>query len=65
MLTGDIAERHVKKAMLVADRILPKPVDINLLLREIAIYWARVADVDFEQGAGIGDAIEYSGYKRC
>jgi PAS domain S-box-containing protein len=36
MLTGDIAERHVKKAMLVADRILPKPVDINLLLREIA-----------------------------
>jgi hypothetical protein len=28
---------------------------------KLRIYWARVADVDFEQGAGIGDAIEYSG----
>ena len=35
MLTGDIAEAHVKKALLVADRILPKPVDITLLLRDI------------------------------
>ena len=35
MLTGDIADRHVEKAKLVADRILPKPVDINLLFREI------------------------------
>jgi two-component system, chemotaxis family, CheB/CheR fusion protein len=35
MLTGDIADRHVAKAKLIADRILPKPVDINLLLREI------------------------------
>ena len=34
ILTGDLAERHVTKAMRVADRILPKPVDINLLLRE-------------------------------
>lgn len=35
MLTGDIADAHVKKAMLIADRILPKPVDITLLLRDI------------------------------
>jgi two-component system CheB/CheR fusion protein len=35
MLTGDIAERHVAKAKLVAERILPKPADINRLLREI------------------------------
>ena len=35
MLTGDIADRHIEKARLVADRILPKPVDINLLLRDI------------------------------
>ncbi len=35
MLTGDIAERHVARAKLVAERILPKPADINRLLREI------------------------------
>ncbi len=35
MLTGDLADMHVKKAKLIADRLLPKPVDINLLLREI------------------------------
>lgn len=35
MLTGDLADTHVKKAKLIADRLLPKPVDINLLLREI------------------------------
>jgi two-component system, sensor histidine kinase len=35
MLTGDIAERHVARAKLVAERIFPKPVDINRLLREI------------------------------
>ena len=35
MLTGDIADAHVQKARLIADCILPKPVDINLLLREI------------------------------
>ncbi|MGO9513181.1 MAG: hybrid sensor histidine kinase/response regulator [Steroidobacteraceae bacterium] len=35
MLTGDIADRHVAQARKIADRILPKPVDINLLLREI------------------------------
>ena len=33
MLTGDIADRHVAKAKLVAERILPKPVDTNRLLR--------------------------------
>jgi signal transduction histidine kinase len=35
MLTGDTADKHVEKARLVADRILPKPVDVNALLREI------------------------------
>jgi len=35
MLTGDTADKHVEKAKLVADRILPKPVDVNALLREI------------------------------
>ena len=35
MLTGDIADRHVAQAKLVVDVILPKPVDVNLLLREI------------------------------
>jgi two-component system CheB/CheR fusion protein len=35
MLTGDISDRHVAQARKIADRILPKPVDINLLLREI------------------------------
>ncbi len=35
MLTGDLADIHVQKAKLIVDRILPKPVDINLLLREI------------------------------
>ncbi len=35
MLTGDISEKHIARALKVVDRILPKPVDINLLLREI------------------------------
>lgn len=35
MLTGDTANKHIAKAKLTADRILPKPVDVNLLLREI------------------------------
>jgi len=35
MLTGDIADKHVAQARTIADRILPKPVDINLLLSEI------------------------------
>ena len=42
MLTGDIANRHIKKAELIADRILPKPVDVNVLLREFdALLGAR------------------------
>lgn len=41
MLTGDIADRHVAKAKLVVDRIMPKPVDVNLLLREMAILLAK------------------------
>jgi CheY-like chemotaxis protein len=35
MLTGDIADKHVAQAKLIVDRIMPKPVDANLLLREI------------------------------
>ena len=36
LLTGDIAHRHLENAKAMADRILPKPVEINLLLREMA-----------------------------
>jgi two-component system CheB/CheR fusion protein len=35
MLTGDTANKHIEKAKLIADCILPKPVDVNVLLREI------------------------------
>jgi PAS domain S-box-containing protein len=41
MLTGDIAEDHVESARVVADRILPKPVDISLLLHEIDTLLAK------------------------
>ena len=34
VLTGDISDRQIDKARAVADRILPKPVDIDVLLRE-------------------------------
>jgi DNA-binding response OmpR family regulator len=37
MLTGDIAERHIGNAKLIADRILSKPVDANRLLQEIEV----------------------------
>lgn len=37
MLTGDISDKHIARILKIADRILPKPVDINLLLREIEI----------------------------
>jgi hypothetical protein len=29
------SHKHVEKAKLAADRILPKPVDVNALLREM------------------------------
>jgi two-component system CheB/CheR fusion protein len=35
MLTGDTAHDHVDKAKAVADRILPKPVNVDVLLREM------------------------------
>ncbi len=35
MLTGDISDEHIERAKRIADRILPKPVDVNLLLREM------------------------------
>ncbi len=41
LLTGDIADKHLEKAKTVADRILPKPVDVNLLLREMAALIGR------------------------
>jgi two-component system, sensor histidine kinase len=34
ILTGDIANQHIKAAETVADRVFPKPVDVNVLLRE-------------------------------
>ena len=34
VLTGDISDRQVEKARKIANTILPKPVDIELLLRE-------------------------------
>jgi CheY-like chemotaxis protein len=34
VLTGDISDRQIGKARAIADRILPKPVDIEVLLRE-------------------------------
>ncbi len=34
VLTGDISDRQIGKARAIADRILPKPVDIDVLLRE-------------------------------
>jgi len=36
LLTGDIADKHLQKAKAMADRILPKPLDVNVLLREMA-----------------------------
>ncbi len=33
MLTGDISDQHVARAKEIADRILPKPADVNLLMR--------------------------------
>ena len=41
MLTGDIADQHVKRARRVAERILPKPVDVNLLLRDMTELLSR------------------------
>jgi PAS domain S-box-containing protein len=35
MLSGDISDKHVEKARLIADRMLSKPVDVNLLLKEL------------------------------
>ena len=35
MLTGDLSDEHIERAKRIADRILPKPVNVNLLLREI------------------------------
>jgi two-component system, sensor histidine kinase len=37
MLTGDISDEHVEQAKKIADRILPKPVDVDLLLHELEI----------------------------
>lgn len=41
LLTGDIADKHLGKAKAMADRILAKPVDVNLLLREMAALLGR------------------------
>lgn len=36
LLTGDIADKHLEKAKAVADQVLPKPVDVLLLLRHMS-----------------------------
>jgi two-component system CheB/CheR fusion protein len=41
MLTGDIAERHIGDAKLIADRIFSKPIDTNKLLHEIEVLLQR------------------------
>ena len=41
VLTGDIANEHVERAKAIADRILPKPVDINQLLSAIEALIAK------------------------
>ena len=41
MLTGDIANEHVERAKIIADQILPKPVDINQLLSAIEALIAK------------------------
>jgi CheY-like chemotaxis protein len=41
LLTGDISDKHLTQARKIADRILPKPVDINVLLREMETLLAK------------------------
>jgi PAS domain S-box-containing protein len=41
LLTGDIADKHLQKAKAMADRILSKPVDVNLLLQHMAALLGR------------------------
>jgi CheY-like chemotaxis protein len=41
LLTGDIADEHVEKAKSIADRILPKPVDVSVLLGHMAALLGR------------------------
>jgi len=41
LLTGDIADKHLQKAKAMADRILPKPVDVNLLLHHMSALLGR------------------------
>jgi CheY-like chemotaxis protein len=36
LLTGTVAYQRLEKSRAIADRILPKPVDATLLLREMA-----------------------------
>ncbi len=48
MLTGDIADQHVQAARQVAEHILPKPVDISLLLSGMTELLA--------QGSGCGES---------
>ena len=43
LLTGDISDKHLTQARKIADRILPKPVDINVLLREMETLLAKRA----------------------
>jgi PAS domain S-box-containing protein len=54
MLTGDIADKHLRQAKLVADRILPKPVDVALLLSCMsALLEQKAASGDSPAAAGV------------
>jgi two-component system CheB/CheR fusion protein len=54
ILTGDLAEQHVVKARVVADHLLPKPVDINALLFQMeTLIRASACDRKELQQAGI------------
>lgn len=41
LLTGDMVDNHLEKAKVIADRILPKPVDVSVLLRHMAALLGR------------------------
>ncbi len=65
ILTGDIADQHVKRARRVAERILPKPVDVNLLLRDMTELLSQGARLQEPSGAAGDIAAERPLETRC
>jgi len=65
MLTGDIADQHVKRARRVAERILPKPVDVNLLLRDMTELLSRGPGREESPGNALDIAAERPLETRC